>query len=215
MSAYFFEVDQEKSDLSHYYFASEREYGVQCVILYENSYTKDYTLKLSKIFKLLNDGRPQAIQEVALLHVAPPGSFFDMYDKELYKFAMIPAAYFKLMEFFKSEFALVLKRMESDYQTMQKKTEWIKHSTDISFRGIANIVYRQELDSTNTFVLNLKVTKSGKTGKTKISLIYSDDNLGTIHLPPVPMTQLALTYPNLLQLYNYKDLSTSKKSRQS
>lgn len=213
MASFSFQL-RDTNDLCHFILASEKDYGAQCLFLSETSSTKDYTVHFVKILRQLNDGRAQPIKDVAFLHVVPPGQSFNSYDNEKCKLALTTKAYFRMMDFFKSELPLVIKRMDADCLAMKQKNDWIKIFPDISFRGIADCVYKLPLDTTNTFVLDLVVFRRGDSGKTNISLNYSDEKLGSVNLPPATMTNLANGVNNLTHLYNYKEPSPPKKTRQ-
>jgi hypothetical protein len=212
MASYSYKL-KDSSDLRHFIMSSEKEYGVQCVILRD---CRDHTAQHSNMVKLLLDSRPQSSnKDVAFLQVCSPGKAFELFDHEKYKLILATKAYFKLLEFFQTEWPLVFKRIELDYQALKAKKDWISLNPSISFRGPADIVYRSPLDTTNTFVLDLVITKRIDNGKTNITLMYTDENMGSLHLPPQAMVQLAQSYPALTSLYDYKDQASTKRSRQS
>lgn len=162
-----------------------------------------------------NRSSPTGKRDVVFLQVASPAKAFDHFDAEKYKIIVTADAYFKLLQFFQSEWQLVKKRLDSDHQDIKTNREWISISPTISFRGPADIVYQFVLDATNTFALNLVVTKSFDNGKTNITLCYTDETMGSIHLPALALTEMAKDLPYLRSLYEYKEGLISKKSRQS
>lgn len=215
MASYSYKV-KDNADLCHYVHSSEKDYGVQCVILREATQIKDYSPQHYAGIKSLFENRPQgSSKEVVFLHVASPGKVFEKFDQEKYKLVMTAKAYFRLLDFFKSEWQLVVKRIESDYQDIKAKKEWIQINPSVSFRGSADIIFKLPLDSTNTFALDMVVTKRFDTGKTNIMLTYTDETLGSVHLPPFPMVHLAQDMAYLTSLFNYKDEVITKRSRQS
>jgi hypothetical protein len=205
MATYTYKI-KEGCDLRHSTLASEKEYGVQCVIL------RNVQEHSSPIVKALCDNR---VKDVAFLHVAIPGKTFDVFEHEKYKLALTPKAYIKLLEFFVSDYELVLKRMESDYHAIKTKKAWMTLKTDVSIRDPVEIVFTLPLDVTNAFALELKITKRIDVNKTNILLAYTDEEMGFIHLPPQPMMLLAESYNYLSSLYNYKEPVAPKRSRQS
>lgn len=206
---------EENTDICHFNIASEKDYGVQCVILREAHSIKEYTAQHSNIFSVLFEGRTQNTKDVAFLHVASPGKAFGHFDKEKYKIALLPKAYFNVLEFFKTEWPLVFQHMETDYQAAKVKKEWIWYSPTINIRNPGHITFQKIIDSAGPLKLTLQITKNVKIGKTNISLFYSDETMGSIQLPPLTMVNMANDLASLNSLYHYKDEVPSKKSRQS
>lgn len=204
---------KEHTDLCHFIPSSTTDFGVQCTVLREGQNIKEYTGQHYNIIKTLFEGRQH--QDVALLVVTQPGKSFEHFDHEKFKLALVPKAYFRVLEFFQTEWPLVYKRIESDFQNMKGKKEWLNLIPTISFKGPADIQYQLIVDSTDHVELVLKVTKSHELGKTNITLCYSDEHLGSIHLPPLTMVKLAQDRGYLNTLFNYKETLSTKKSRQS
>lgn len=214
MASYSYKL-KENTDLCHYVHASEKDYGIQCVIVRDYNLVKEHTIQHYSAIKSLFENRPQgSLKDIAFLHVASPGKAFDKFDAEKYKLVMTSKAYFNLLDFFHSEWSLVMKRMESDYQDIKTKKEWITLCPTMSFRGAADVVYEMPLDVTNTFALHLSVIKRVDTGKTNITLAYTDDSLGSTHLPPGPMVHLAQDANYIAKLFDYKEPLATKRSRQ-
>jgi len=206
---------QEDTDLCHFVHASEKDYGVQCVIVRDFGLVKEYTIQNYPCVKSVYENRPQgSLKDVAFMHVASPGKAFERFDQEKYKIVMTSKAYFNLLNFFHSEWSLVVKRIESDYQDIKSKKEWITLCPTMSFRGMADIVYKLPLDDTNSLALNLVVTKRVDNGKTNIALTYTDETLGSIHLPPGPMVHLAQDKEYIVKVFDYKEPVVTKRSRQ-
>lgn len=211
---------KELTDLCHFVSSSATDYGVQCTILREFNTVKEYTSQHFNIIKTLYEGRPAAAsqqcnKDVAFLHVSQPGKTFEKFDQEKYKLALVPKAYFKVLEFFQSEWPMVYNRIESDFLNIRGRKEWYNVTPSISFRGPADVQFTLIVDSTDHIELALKVTKSHDLGKTNISLCYTDDTMGSIHLPPLTMVKMAQERAALSTLYYYKEPPSSKKSRQS
>jgi hypothetical protein len=203
MASYSYKL-KEYSDLCHFIPPSEKEHGIQCVFLRNPNSVKDYSPLHYTAVKSLFENRSQLIKEVAFLHITTPGKAFEKFDQEKYKLVIAAKAW-----------PLVQKRMESDYQDMKEKQEWIALSPSISFRGPADIIYKSTLDSTNTFALELVVTKRIDTGKTNITLAYTDETLGSVSLPPAPMMHLAKENAFFSSVWDYKEAVITKRSRQS
>lgn len=205
MATYTYKV-REGCDLRHSIPSAEKEYGVQCIIV------RDVNDNASELLKTLCENR---CKDVAFLHVAIPGKSFDSFDHEKYKLVLTPKAYFKLLEFFVTDYNLVMKRMDSDYLAIKGKKVWLTLQTETSIRGPADIVFTLPLDVTNTFALELIITRRVDINKTNILLAYTDDAMGLVNLPPQPMMTLAQSHAYIQSLYNYKEGSAAKKSRQS
>lgn len=200
MASYSYKL-KENSDLCHFCLSSEKEYGVQSIILRHNKKTHHALLK-------------NRSHRLVFMHVASPGKAFEVFEHEKYKIVIVADAYFKLLQFFHSDWPLVLKRVESDYLDMKTDVEWIGLKPSISFRGPADIIYRLPLDETSEFRLDLVVTRREDTGKTQISLVYTDATLGYLNLPPEPMMRLAEDHASLLSLCGYKETLCIKTSSQ-
>jgi hypothetical protein len=204
---------KENCDLCHFVASSEKEYGVQCVILKSMEHVKQYTAQQTDVIKTLCDGR--GIKDLAFLHIAPPGKSFESFDYEKNKLMLVPKAYLKLLEFFNNDCPGLMKKMEADHQSLKSKIGWHPVKADTTIRGPADIVYTSILDVTHAFVLKLTVLKRIDTGKTSMTLAYSDEAMGSVHLPPQPFSVLCHNWAFVSGLYNYKDPVPSKKSRQS
>lgn len=214
MATYSYKL-KENTDLCHFSLSTEKEYGFQCVILRDGQGLKDYTSHHASVIKALFENRPNYCKDVAFLHVAIPGKAFEKFDQEKYKIMITPKAYFKLLEFFQSEWPLLQKRLESDYQICKVQRDWLAIDPTITFRGPADVVYSQPLDATNTFALELVVSKRINSGKTNITLSYTDEKMGSTHLPPQPLVYLSQGRTYLHSLYDYKEGVAVKRSRQS
>lgn len=194
---------KENTDLCHFCLPTEKEYGVQCIIIRENNDCRDMTLQHLPVVKTLLESRPLSVpKDLAFIHIALPNSNFNSFDNEKYKIIIPASAYFKLLDFFQTDWPFVQNRLESDFQDVKSSQEWIAiDATCISFRGPADIMYRMPLDMTNSFALDLVAIKRMDTGKCMLSLVYSDSTLGCLSLPPQPMLQLAKRSAYLKSLY--------------
>ena len=209
---------KDSSDLCHYILSSENDHGVQCIFLRENNSPIDITQKYTHLPALLFENRLgfQGKRDVVFLTVSPPAKGFDLFDHERKKIVVTAEAYFKILQFFQSDWPLVKMRLDSDYEDIKTCREWITLTPNISFRGPADIVFQMTIDETCVFTLNLVVTRSYDSGQTNIQLIYTDDNLGSIHLPSAAMCELAKELAFVKSLYyDYKNMLVLKQSRQS
>lgn len=212
MASYSYKL-KDNSDLCHYKLASEKEFGVQCCLIRDANNCKDYSTHHYTLYQSMYESKQPG---AAFLQVSTPGKAFDKFDQEKHKIVIPVKAYFKLLEFFISDWSLVLRRCESDYNDMKQGNGWISLTPSISFRGTADVIYKSILDSTNVADLELIITKRGDTlGKMNIMLAYTDEKLGSIHLPPAPFSRLAQELSHLVDLYEYKEIIATKKSRQS
>lgn len=203
---------REKTDLCHFSLPTEKDYGVQCIILKESNNIKDITAQHVDVAKALFEGRPQySPKDLAFIHVAQPNQHFTSFDNEKFKIIITASAYFKMLEFFASDWSVVQTRFDSDFEDVKSKQEWIAiDPTSISFRGHADIMYRLPLDVGNTFALDLIAIKRMDTGKSMLSLVYTDPMFGYTSLPPGPMVQLAKNWTYLKSLYE-EGMSVKKK----
>lgn len=203
---------REAFDLCHYVQASEKEHGIQCVMLRETTDHREYTVEHIKTVKTIISGKQ--CKRVAFLHISVPGKAFCLFDDEKYKIVLPAKVYIKLLEFFSNDYHLVMKRMDDEGEALKNKKDWIIAKQGTSFRGLADIVATLQLDSGNSYTLELVITRRLDINKTNIVLAYSDDSMGLVNLPPGPMLQLASIYsaPNALQIY--KEQGQSKKLRQ-
>ena len=111
MTSYSYKL-KENTDLCHYFLASEKEYGVQCIILREKNKPNDITQKHLNVVKCLFENRiSHSPKDVAFIQVAPPAKAFEKFDAEKYKIIIVADAYFKLLQFFNSDWPLVRKRL--------------------------------------------------------------------------------------------------------
>ena len=167
--------------------------------------------------KLFEDRPGKALKkDVAYLKVSSMGKAFESYDREKNRLVMILPAYFELLRFFKTEYRMVLNRMESDYRSMMEGTDWFSLCPTISFRGPADTVFSTVLDSSNGFDLKLTMTNRLEMGKKNIVLHYTDESMGRLSLPGEVMEVLAkdMTFLEGLSNGEYKESSVAKKSRQ-
>lgn len=202
-------------DLCHFTLASEKEYGVQVIILNEKSSIKEVTEQHYNTVKTLFENRVgQFSKKLAFIQVAPPAKGFEPFDKEKYKIVIIANAYFKLLEFFKTEWPIVQKRFESDFKDLKSNREWMPIKPfSISFRGEADVAYKLQLDATSAFTLDFVATKHADTGKFVLSIAYSSDVMGSLVLPLQSMVKLAQEVDFLKTVYNYKETQPAKKIR--
>jgi hypothetical protein len=215
MASYSYKL-RPNTDLCHFYPPTETDYGVQCLLLRENNNIRSVTVQYYNVAMQLFENRVgYSPKDFVFIQVASPNTKFGPFDAEKYKLIIVASAYFKVLEFFASEWTHVQKRIDADYGDLKANQEWISINPAISFRGPADIYYKQPLDSTNTFVLDLAVTKRIDSGKVTVSLNYSDPKLGCLSLPVGTMLQLAQDYAYLKSLYDYKEPIATKKSRQS
>ena len=196
---------KEKADLAHKIDAAEKEFGVLCTIIRNASECKEFSTQFN-VFKTVYES--QLSDGAAFLQVCPPARPFERFDQEKYKIVIPIQAYFRLLDFFVHDWSLVLKRLEADYTDMKERKRWFVLTPSFSFRGMADIVYRLQLDSTNVADLDVVVTKHGdSSGKRNIRLVYTDERLGSISLPINPMITLSREYSQLMDLYEYKSMS--------
>lgn len=196
---------REKTDLAHKIDAAEKEFGVLCTIIRNTNECKEFS-PLFNVFKTIYES--QLSDGAAFLQVCPPARPFEKFDQEKYKIVIPIQAYFRLLDFFVHEWSLVLKRVEADYNDMKERKRWFVLTPSFSFRGYADVIYRLQLDSTNVADLDIVVTKHGdNAGKRNIRIVYTDERLGSISLPINPMLTLAKELPQLMDLYEYKEVS--------
>ena len=109
--------------------------------------------------------------------------------------------------------------MESDFKKMNDQKECLTLRQNFSFRGKADIEFRQCLDQSNAFNLDLLMTKCCDTGKKTVTLQYTDKAMGKLTLPPKVMEQMGQDLPYLVGYledgFDYKELQENKKMRQS
>lgn len=213
MASYTYKL-KEIADLCHFSLATEKDFGVQCVMLRDLTASQEYTIQHCNVINALMEGREKSLKDVAFLHVASPGKGFDRFDQEKYKLVLTGRAYIRLLEFFHSDWPLLQKRLDMDYQNIRSKKEWISKYPSVNFRGPADIVYTLPLDATNTLSLDLVVTRRCENGKTNIWLGYTDEKLGSVHLPNQTMSILAKDLANMKSLYDYKEGPANKRGRQ-
>lgn len=206
---------KENSDYCHFVMASEKEHGLQCYIFRDSTKAKDFAGQQYSVVKTLWDNKP--IKDICFLQVSPPGKPFELFDKEKYKIVLPAKAYFKLLDFFQTEWPSLQKRIESDFQNIKSRKDWIPLCSFLSFQGEASfILYKLPLDVTpNATGLELVILKRGDSGKTNISLNYTDESLGSMHLPLQQMLQFAQHLHYVSSLFNYKEPAPVKRSRQS
>lgn len=215
MASYSYKL-RSNTDLCHFCAPSDKDFGVQCLLLRENNNIRSVTVQYYNVAMQMYENRLGFTpKDFVFIQVAAPNNSFQSFDAEKYKLIITASAYFKLLEFFSSEWAHVQKRFDSDYGDLKSNSEWISLNPGISFRGPADIYYKLPLDTTNTFSLDLAVTKRMDSGKVTVSLNYTDPKLGCLALPIGPMLQLTQDYAYLKSLYDYKEPLATKKSRQS
>jgi hypothetical protein len=195
--------------------ASKREYRALVTPSASPAPHQEFAAHASLVKTLFDDRNKR--RDVAYLRVCPPGKSFETYEKEKYKLAMTIRAYLDLLRFFKSEYHLVSKRMEQDRKHMMDKTEWLPLLPTVSFKGGADIDYRLPLDRANTFDLELVIKKKFDATHKTIMLQYTDEKMGYIMLPGPVMEILCKDLPFITSFLDgeYKEASTSKRSRQS
>lgn len=204
---------RESCDVCQFVKSSEKEYGVQCIIIDEANNPKQYSSQHSNVIKTITSGKPYKC--VAFLQVSSPGKAFDMFDNEKYKIVILASAYFRLLEFFHSEFTDTMARMDEESIIIKNKKEWILAEPGLSFRGLADIIATLPLDSGPTYSLELVITRRLDINKTNIVLAYSDETMGIVNLPYLAMVQMARQHLAVVSLNNYKDIVPAKKPRQS
>lgn len=215
MAGGFFFNLRDKSDMCHFCLTSEKDYGVQVIILREKN-PNDITQKYLHIVKTIIDSKQNTENKnIVFMQVAAPAKAFDHFDNEKYKLILSVEAYFNLLHFFQADWPMVKKRLDSDFQDIKSNRAWISLTPTISFRGPADVNYQTTLDTTNNYSLNLMVTKQYDSGKTNITLGYTDDSLGSTHLPYTAMMALAKDLAYIKSLCEYKEGPPSKKSFQS
>lgn len=204
---------QDNSAYCHFLLASEKEYGLQSLMFKDGTRAKEYAGSLHNIVKSVCENRP--CKDVCFLHVAIPGKAFESFDKEKHKLVLLAKPYFKLLEFFANEWQPLVTRMEADHANIKARKDWIKLTSFLSFQGDANIIYKLPLDTLpNSVTLDLVCIKKGDSGKTSITLSYSDESLGSISLPLPSMMHCSQQGNYVSGLYNYKEPVLSKRSRQ-
>jgi hypothetical protein len=211
---------KENTDLCHFCLPSEKEFGIQSIILREQSNLRDITTVHYNLGRSIYENRLGfEPKDLALIQVTTPNKAFEGFDNEKYKIIIAAHAYFKLLEFYDKDWIMVQKRLISDFEDIKSNNEWISLNHSISFRGSADIYYRQTLDVAKTFELNLLASINIDTGKTRVSLAYTNATMGSLTLPEAPMIRLAKDSTYLRSLYDYKEELPStpaiKKSRPS
>lgn len=185
-------------------------------------YLNEFVVHASQVKKLFED-RPATTlagkkdkRDIAYLKVCQPGKAFESYDREKYRLAMTVNAYFEVLKFFKNEYRRVENRMEDDYKNMIEERENLAFTPRVGFYGGADIEYRQPVDMTNTFQLDLVITKEFRSGKRSAKLAYSDESMGSILIPANAMEEMAEDLPFLVGLANgdYKENMIHKRARQ-
>lgn len=184
-------------------------------------HTKEFACS-DETVRLLFEDRPggnNVRQDMAYLKVSSPGRIFDTYEKEKQKIPITLSAYLELLKFFKMEYRLVDNHMESDFKKMNEQKECLTLRQNFSFKGKADIEFKQCLDQSNAFNLDLLMTKCSDTGKKTVTLQYTNKAMGRLTLPPKVMEEMGQDLPYLLSFledgFDYKELQESKKTRQS
>lgn len=209
-----------KSILSPTSTAAKKEYKALVTDSQSPAHISEYVCH-NNIFKIVFEDRPggnKVRKDMVYLQVSPPGKAFEPYEKEKHKLAITLSAYIELLKFFKSDFRLLDNRMESDYKRMNNLKECLPLKQNFSFRGKADIEYKQCLDQSNNFNLDLVITKSGDQGRKNISLQYTDKSMGRLTLPPTVMEEMGKDLPHLLNFleegFEYKEPPSLKRQRQ-
>lgn len=212
MSSYTFELS-EPSKLCHVWGATEHEHGV-LVHLYKDissGLPASFAKSAHTVDQLFAE-RPTFPKDVALLQISQPATVFTTYNEESQTFAMTIAAYLKVLEFFRSDFHLVMKRMDSDVARLKDQVEWVTLTPTIQTTTVLNIVYKNTVDVCNNFNLELIVLRSIETNRTQTLLKYSDDTMGSVVLPYLTMINTCKDRPVLTNLLDYKDNGSRKRS---
>lgn len=205
---------RSNTDVCHHAFSTEKDCGVQSLILRETSNIKSVTVQHVGVAKTLFENRlGYSPKDLVFIQVSQPTKKFEHFDSEKQKIVITVDAYFRLLEFFKNEWPVMLKRIDSDFEELKSKQEWKKYSSSISYRGLGDISFTLPLDATKTFALELSIVKDTDTGKMVIMLAYTDSLLGNCPLPLLPMLQLSQDLACLKTLYKHREGMPIKKKR--
>lgn len=214
MASYSYNLS-DNNNVCHYILPNEKDYGVQSIII-RNCISVAECFKIhAHIVDQLFFDRPSEPKDVVYMQVTGPGKAFDSYDKEKHKLPITLKAYIQLLNFFYTDYHLVLKRIDADYHVMKAGKEWLSLFPTVTFQGPADIIYKCPLDSCKTFGLDLTVTRRVDIGKTSVTLKYTKEDMGMIYIQPPAMLYLAQDRDFIASLLNYKGGSTPKRSRQS
>lgn len=210
-----------KSILSPKSTAAKNEYKALLPNSQSPVHSKEFACHSGTV-KLLFEDRPGGNnnkRDMAYVCVSAPGKSFDSYEKETHKIAMTVPAYLELLKFFKTEFRLVDNHIESDYKKMTEKKDCLTLQKNISFKGKADIEFRQCLDQSNAFNLDLIITKFSSNGKKTVTLQYTDKAMGRLTIPALVMEEMGQDLPSIVSYleegFEYKESPVSKKQRQS
>ena len=203
------------SELSHFILSSEKEHGIQTFIFKDCVKIREEYASHGPLVDTLYAERPEVSKDIVLLQVAHPGKSFAKYADDKHKIALTLGAYLELLKFFRGEYSKLMKRIDTDIKNMTTKSEWMMLNPFISFRGPADILFKQVLDATGKFSLDLHIYKEWEQGTLSMTLAYSDEKMGSIPLPLAPMKQLARDLPTISSLVDYKETSPNKRHRQS
>lgn len=204
----------ELNDVCHFVLPNEQEYGMKNTILRNAPIELPEPFKSSThlVNKLFIENEPR---DVVFMQVTCPGKAFEAFDKEKYKLAITLRAYIELLNFFATDYPLVLKRIEGDTHCMLSGRQWLTMSPSITFRGPADICFKKTLEKTIHQDLDIYVERRQEVGKRCVTLRYTNPDLGILYVHPSVLMQLAQERGMITNLLAYKGIPTPKRSRQS
>lgn len=213
MSSYNFELS-EPSKLCHLWGATEHEHGVMVHLQKDISSggLPAQFIKSNHTIDQMFAERPTFPKDVAFIQICPPATVFSTYQEEVNTFALTIAAYLKVLEVFRSDFHLVMKRMDSDVAKIKDQSDWVKLTATIQTSTVSNIVYKNSVDLANNFNLELIIIRNVETNRTQACLKYSEESMGSCILPTLTMANLCKDRPVLTNLLDYKDTASRKRS---
>lgn len=212
MSSYNFELS-EPSKLCHFWGSTEHDHGI--MVHLHKDISSGLPLQFAKSMHIVDQmfaERPNFPKDVAFLQISPPATVFATYQEEAQTFVLTIAAYLKMLEMFRSDYHLVMKRMDSDVAKIKDQTDWVKLTPTIQTTTISNIVYKNTIDIANNFNLDLVVIRNVESNQTNAFLKYTDDSMGSIALPVLTAVNMSKDRPVLTSLLDYKDNAARKRS---
>lgn len=212
MASYNYELS-EPWKLCHVQGANENEYGVRVYLIKDcgGGLPAEFAKDMSTIEKLFKD-RPTFPKDAAFLQISAPAHAFSAYADETTTFVLPVGAYLKLLEFFRTDFSLLMKRFDSDAKRLSEEKDWVRLTPTIQTSTVANICYKNTLDICNSFILELVAVRNLSKNLTQITLKYNDETMGRITLPASTLVNMAKDRPVLTSLLDYKDGTSRKRS---
>lgn len=212
MASYTYELG-DSWKICHMNGATENDYGIKVFLIKDcgSGMPPEFVKDMETVNKLFNE-RPTFPKDAAFIQVCLPAQTFTTYSEEAMTFVMPVTAYLKLLEFFRTDFPLLMKRLDSDAKRLSEPNEWVRLSPTIHTSTVSNICYKNTLDVCNNFLLDLIVVRNLSKNMTQIKLKYSDETMGSITLPAATMINLSKDRPTLTSLLDYKEGNSRKRS---